>query len=272
MKIAVIIPIHKSINVNHLREACESILNQSFPPSEIIFVKDGNLTSELSDYLHFLEFNQDNIVIKIVSNQKNLGPGLSRNLGVENSTCELIAFMDADDVSYHNRFEIQSNIFINSDFDIVGGQIDEYDEILSNLINKRKVPTSNNEIRNVIKFSNPINNVTVMMKKSTFHHLNGFPALYFGEDYVLWLKAIDNNFKICNLEETLVKVRTGNNFVEKRIGYQNLINNFKLFNYLKNTNSMGIFFSLYRLFKILLIFPLPLFIKKYLFVKFNRSK
>lgn len=272
MNISVIIPIHISIKVDHLRASYESILNQSLPPIEIIFIKDGVLTNELDEYLHRLDINQNKIIIKILSNSCNLGPGLSRNIGVENSIGEFIAFMDADDISNINRFEIQSHFILNLDFDIVGGQIDEYDENMMMYINRRSVPTSNNEIRNVIKYKNPINNVTVLMKKNSFKKLNGYPALYFGEDYILWLKAIDNNFKVCNVEETLVNVRTGNNFIEKRVGYQNLINNLKLFNYLKKTKSMGYSYATLRLFKVILIFLLPFFFKKFIFIKFNRSK
>lgn len=126
--------------------------------------------------------------------------------------------MDADDFSVANRFELQINKFKQYNVDIIGGQIDEYDESLRFYLNTRKVPLNNPSIKKTIKYRNNINNVTVMIKKKTFESLGGFPDLYFGEDYILWLLAIEKNYQIINLEETLVIVRTNQDFVNKRLG------------------------------------------------------
>jgi amylovoran biosynthesis glycosyltransferase AmsE len=178
--------------------------------------------------------------------------------------------MDADDLSISNRFQLQIDHFLETDNDIIGGQIEEYNESLSKFINKREVPTNFEEIKKSMKYRNTINNVTVMMKKDVFNKLGGYPNLYFGEDYLLWLKAIENNFKLSNLSDTLVLVRTNRNFVVKRLGFKNFRNNLHLCKYLYKYKSVGFFFTFYRIVKVSIMTILPIPIKKIIFLKFNR--
>ncbi len=270
MKFSVIIPIHLSIKKEHIIFAIESVLCQTLLPFEIIIICDGFLSNEVNDFLYNELQAKSRIKVRILNNKINLGPGTSRNIGVENATTEFIAFMDADDCSVSNRFELQISEFLNSECDIIGGQIDEYNDSLTRFINKRMVPINFIDIKKAIKYRNTINNVTVMMKKKVFDKLGGYPDLFFGEDYVLWLKAIDNGFKIKNLNETLVLVRTNNDFAVKRLGFENLVNNFRLFSYLKKSKSVGYIFATIRLFKIFIMVTLPNPLKKYIFLKFNR--
>lgn len=270
MKFSIIIPIHFSIKKEHIIFAIESVLHQSLLPFEIIIICDGFLSDDVKDFLYKDLQAKSTCNVRILKNEINLGPGKSRNIAVENATTEFIAFMDADDCSVSNRFELQINEFLNSDCEIIGGQIEEYNNSLTKFINKRMVPINLIDIKKSIKYRNTINNVTVMMKKNVFDKLGGYPDLFFGEDYVLWLKAIDNGVKIKNLNETLVLVRTNNNFAVKRLGFQNLVNNLKLFSYLKKSKSVGHFFASIRLLKILIMVILPNPLKKYIFLKFNR--
>ena len=60
---------------------------------------------------------------------KNIGIGAARNYAINRCTGDLIAIMDADDISRPNRFELQYN-FMNCDVDYLGGQIEEFNELL----------------------------------------------------------------------------------------------------------------------------------------------
>ncbi len=270
IKYSVIIPVHFTTQYNHFVTAISSIINQTILPYEIIIICDGPLHKTVYDYIDKISNSTHRIIFLVVKNRINIGPGLSRNIGVGKSTTDHIAFMDADDYSVSNRFELQIKYFIENDIDILGGQIEEYDENLSNLISLRSVPLKKRIIVKNMKFRNSINNVTVFMKKKCFQEIGGFPNLFFGEDYILWLNAIKAGYKIENIDVTLVKVRTSSNFVEKRLGFSNLKNNLKLFPYLIKSTDVGFIFAIYRIAKIAIIFLLPKFIKKHLFYKFNR--
>ena len=98
IKISVIIP-----NYNYGRfigEAIESVLAQTFPPYEIIVVDDGS------------DDNSADIVktfgsrVKFIQ-QRNQGVGAARNNGVKNSSGNLIAFLDADDIWLPTKLEKQ---------------------------------------------------------------------------------------------------------------------------------------------------------------------
>ena len=270
MRFSVIIPIHFNIGLKYIINSIDSIINQTIIPFEIIIVFDGKISSQVTDYITNLSTDIIKINIIIIRNKVNVGPGISRNIGVQASTSDYIAFMDADDFSFPDRFELQLKYLYENKFDIIGGQIDEFDESLNNFINSRQVPLTNIDIINTMKYRNAVNNVTVMMRKECFMELGGYPNLYFGEDYVLWLKAIDKGYKIINLNKTLVKVRTDCDFVEKRLGFKNFKNNLLLYPHLVNSKSIGIFFATYRLMKISFLLLLPLSIKKKLFYYFNR--
>jgi glycosyltransferase involved in cell wall biosynthesis len=270
MQFSVIFPIHILINKEQFIVSFESIINQTLLPKEIIIICDGKIQKDIDDFLMNDLIKKTDIIIRILRNEINAGPGFSRNIGVLNSTTDYIAFMDADDLSISNRFQLQIDHFLETDNDIIGGQIEEYNESLSKFINKREVPTNFEEIKKSMKYRNTINNVTVMMKKDVFNKLGGYPNLYFGEDYLLWLKAIENNFKLSNLSDTLVLVRTNRNFVVKRLGFKNFRNNLHLCKYLYKYKSVGFFFTFYRIVKVSIMTILPIPIKKIIFFKFNR--
>ena len=94
-------------NYNYSRyigEAVESALNQTYKNIEVIVVDDGSC----DDSLKVLSAYVDRI--KVVS-QKNAGVAMARNNGVEVSTGEYVAFLDADDVWLPDKVEKQVDRF-----------------------------------------------------------------------------------------------------------------------------------------------------------------
>ncbi len=99
--ISVIMSVYKP-EEEYLREAIESILNQTFKEFEYIIIIDGidKLTSSI-----IKSFNDDRI--KVYQNEKNLGLTKSLNIGLQLATGKYIARMDADDISFPKRLEKQ---------------------------------------------------------------------------------------------------------------------------------------------------------------------
>jgi len=90
--ISVIIPCH---NGWHLMGNClESIKNQTNIPYEVIIIDDCS-TDET--FTKLTEYALDNKNIKVIHNSTNLGPGLSRKVGINSATGEYLAFCDCDD-------------------------------------------------------------------------------------------------------------------------------------------------------------------------------
>ncbi len=88
---------------NCLGEAIESIIKQSFTDWELIIVDDGSTDHAPEIAKQYAE--KDNRISLIVQN--NGGVAAARNTGVENTTGELIAFLDDDDISHPERLQRQ---------------------------------------------------------------------------------------------------------------------------------------------------------------------
>jgi len=86
----------------YLREAIDSILNQTFTDFEFLIVNDGS-TDRTAEILR----SYDDPRIIIINNEKNIGLTKSLNIGLRMAKGEYIARMDADDVSMPERLQKQ---------------------------------------------------------------------------------------------------------------------------------------------------------------------
>ena len=174
-----------------------------------------------------------NIKFKAIYLNKNQGHGNARRISVNNCSNELVALMDADDISCPKRFEIQLNKFFqNPEIDIVGGQITEFIDSETNIIGKRTVLENNLEIYQDIKKRCPMNQVTVMFKKSIYNKAGGYIDWFCEEDYYLWLRLAEVSAIFANVPETLVNVRVGNEMSSRRGGFKYFLSELRLQNYM----------------------------------------
>ena len=99
--ISVIIPV---FNVEDYLHIClNSVLNQSYGDFEVICIDDDSTDSSLEILEYFAEKDSR---IKILKNDSNMGPGYSRNRGLNIAKGKYIAFLDGDDWISYNAFEI----------------------------------------------------------------------------------------------------------------------------------------------------------------------
>jgi glycosyltransferase involved in cell wall biosynthesis len=271
-KFSVIIPVHFAISEIQLKQSLDSVaIEQDLLPSELIIVFDGTIKPSIINFIDIYKF-QIQIPVKVFfTGPLSKGPGFSRNLGVQKSAFEVVAFMDSDDVSLSNRFLKQVPLLYEEYYDLIGGQIQEYNETLTKVISIRSVPINEKDIYDEFKIRNPINNVTVAVKKDIFIALGGYPNLFFGEDYVLWLKMAERKCKMINLETVLVKVRTGDAFLKRRFGSDYLKKNLHLSFYLMSFKLVGLRYSLLRMLKFVLLFLLPKNLQYFLLKKYTRN-
>lgn len=87
-----------------LREAIESILNQTFSDFEFIIISD--CPTDGSEAV-VCEYAKKDSRIKVLQNDENIGLTKSLNKGLMVAKGKYIARMDADDISVSNRFEKQ---------------------------------------------------------------------------------------------------------------------------------------------------------------------
>ncbi len=217
MDFTVLLPIYHKDSSEYLKIAIDSLLDQSFKPKEILILVDGPVGDELKTLL--MDYKSKYDCVNVIFFQENRGLGKVLMDGVNLAKYEIIARMDADDVSVQDRFENQLKYFLeNKELAIVGGNIQEYSNDFSEKLNERKVPTSLEEIKSYSKLRNPFNHMTVMFKKSVILEAGNYTEMPLFEDYYLWCRVLKNGHNGLNINKVLVKARAGEDMVQRRSG------------------------------------------------------
>lgn len=201
-------------NANNFDLALESVYNQTLPPDEVILVVDGPVPNIIDEVIKKYEEHNG---FKIIRLAVNSGHGEARRIGLENCSNELVALMDSDDISVRDRFEKQICVFKNDDsVSIVGGQIKEFINSTENIVGVRNVPLKDAEIKDYMRKRCPMNQVTVMFKKSDVKSVGGYIDWYCEEDYYLWIRMALAGLKFANIDSNLVYVRVGEEMYQRR--------------------------------------------------------
>ena len=210
--------VYKNDNPEHFKEALESIINQTIKPDEIVLVVDGPIPDSIDEVIKNYEGNSFFRVIRL---SKNVGHGNARRIGLESCSNELVALMDADDISASDRFEKQIKCFQeDKSLSIIGGNIQEFIDSIENTVGIREVPQNDTDIKEYMKKRCPFNQVTVMFKKTDVENAGGYIDWYNEEDYYLWIRMFQKNAKFKNLKDILVFVRVGKEMYQRRGGWK----------------------------------------------------
>jgi len=270
-KFSVSMCVYKNDNPEHFKEALESVINQTRQPDEIVLVIDGPITKSINEVIINYE---SNTFFKVIRLPKNVGHGNARRKGLDNCTYELIALMDADDISVSDRFEKQLKCFEqNKDLSIVGGNIKEFINSVDNIIGIREVPQDDSEIRSYIKKRCPFNQMSVMFKRSEVEKAGGYLDWYCDEDYYLWLRMYLSGATFKNLKDCLVCVRVGEEMYQRRGGWKYFKSEAKLQGYMFNHGIINIVTYINNVaIRLILQVLMPNKLRGFIFKKFARKK
>lgn len=270
LKFSVSMCVYGGDRADWFKTAVDSILNQTVKPDEVVLVVDGPVPEELD--LVICEYEKSDI-FNVIRFEENQGHGNARRAGLEACTNELVAIMDADDISDPSRFEKQLAQFANdAELDIVGGNITEFVGEPENVVGQRIVPSDDGEIKTYMKKRCPMNLVTVMFKKSSVNAVGGFIDWYCEEDYYLWVRMALNNMKFGNVQDVLVNVRVGKEMYQRRGGWKYFKSERKLQKYMRKNKIIGFgtyFMNVSKRFIVQVLMPNKL--RGWIFKKFARS-
>lgn len=233
MSVSVIMPYFRK--KEFINDSLNSVFNQSYKDFEIIIIYDDD---NLEDYYHLKDFQKKNNKIKIIKNHLNRGVAYSRNVGIKESSGDLIAFLDCDDIWKENKLETQINFMREKNVDISFTGYEIIDS-LNNIIGKRPAKA-------IIDFNDLIKSCdiglsTVIIKKSLLNENIKFGSLKTKEDYVLWLNLAKKNYKFYGINLFLTKWRKLDNSLSSST-LQKLVDGFRVYNkYLKYNKFLSIF-------------------------------
>ncbi len=222
--------VYRNDNPTHFLTAVRSIFNQTVKPSEIVLVVDGPIPDALEEAIIALQ--NEISFLKLVRFATNKGHGVARRSSLDNCSNDIVALMDADDISLPHRFEEQLEILHSSNADIVGGNISEFINTPDNIVGQRVVPKTDTEIKKYIKYRCPFNQMTVMFKKEAYYKAGGYIDWYCDEDYYLWLRMYQKGCVFANTGTVLVNVRVGKDMYKRRGGWKYFKSEAKLQKYM----------------------------------------
>ncbi len=241
--ISVVIPYYNP-PLNYFRKAVESILSQSYSNWEAIIVNDES-TPENKDFLRNYMDNLNEKRISLTHHERNFGPSVARNKGIELSKGDMITFLDSDDLFLPWYFkEVIEKFNANPDCQIISSPhfylIDDLKikkivttktvlDIISGRENTERVLDRMKQARQIL-FPH------LFINKYAFKHLTFDSSLIIGEDIDLILQIMDNPALLESVSlistpgyiyrQYPSKTRVGNNLVGVLKSYEILKNKY----------------------------------------------
>lgn len=270
LKFSVSMCVYGKDDPRYFRTAVESILNQTVVPDEVVLVVDGPVPAQLDAVI--VEYERIP-VFRVIRLEENRGHGEARRIGLNNCTNELVALMDADDISAENRFEKQLAMFeMRPELTIVGGNITEFVDTPENTVGARVVSLEDIAIKTDMKKRCPMNQVTVMFRKSYVDKVGGYMDWFCEEDYYLWLRMYLDGAKFANIPDYLVNVRVGKDMYQRRGGVKYFLSEAKLQKFMLDNKIIGFgMFAINVCKRLVVQVLLPNRLRSWVFQKFARK-
>ncbi|MDQ3534128.1 MAG: glycosyltransferase [Bacteroidota bacterium] len=225
--ITVLMPVYNA--EKYLKEAIDSILNQTHLDFEFLIIDDGSTDSSIEIINSYNDSR-----IRLVQNEQNFGITYSLNRGIHLASNELIARMDADDISHPTRLEKQymyaqkypeialisawiRRISSDGKFEKISG-LDTYDIYYTLLFSPRGI-------------YHPV----VMFRKSAVLDVGMYSKKY-AEDFNLWCKMI-KKYRFHVIPEPLLDYRSSETSVwritkkkeHEKAHFEQIVENVKFF-------------------------------------------
>ncbi|MEZ3423102.1 MAG: glycosyltransferase family 2 protein [Lachnospiraceae bacterium] len=233
-EVTVFMPVYNA--GKYLREAVDSILEQTYKDFKFLIIDDGSVDNSRKI---LEEYKDKDGRIRLESNDVNKGVSYTRNRGLELCDTDLIAFMDADDIAVPERLETQVKYLKNNPGIIgVGGyaqDIDEDGKLLNGLYPRYLNPRY---IKANMILENCIANGSVTMRmdvirNNNIHYLDNHYGI---EDYRFYCECLQYGM-IANINMVMQKYRivssglTVSNSSEKKAKRDEIIDSIHEYNF-----------------------------------------
>jgi glycosyltransferase involved in cell wall biosynthesis len=186
-----------------LREAVESILNQSFSDFEFVIVNDGSRDKTAEILATYTDSRLR------VLNQENKGLAAALNHGLRHCSSDIVIRMDADDISFPERFELLLADWEKAGRPDVFGSGADYIDMQGNYLWSAEMPLKHDDIRSAILNARGMVLIhpSVLFLKASVLSCGGYDEYFRAtQDFDLWLRMADH-CRFGNTHRRLIKYR-----------------------------------------------------------------
>ncbi|QMV13006.1 glycosyltransferase [Vibrio spartinae] len=225
--VSVLMSTYKGNKAKYLDESLKSLAEQTCIADEIILIVDGEVDGEQLSVISNFKYKGN---FKVYFLEANHGLAYCMNLAIQYSSNDILARMDADDLSCNQRFEIEYNNLMSLDDEnyVVCSWASEFSDEYSDFYCIKKTPGDNNKIKKMIPYRNVIVHPSMMFYKKVINIHGGYDEnVGLLEDYELHLRLIKAGVKYHCIQRPLIQFRTSHEQYGRRGGFKYLINEYK---------------------------------------------
>jgi glycosyltransferase involved in cell wall biosynthesis len=201
--ISVIVATYKHDDM--LLRALNSLASQTYKNFEIIVVDDNaneEYNSRVNDVITRFRQENENIKLNYIVNKTNLGSAKTRNVGIDASNGEYVTFLDDDDLYLPENLEkqVENMIKTGADYGLTDIILYYDDESLCEQRIRNYIKSYKKEdlIRYHLRY-HLSGTDTLIFKKDYIEKIGKFGNIDFGDEFLLMLKAIENDGKFTYL-------------------------------------------------------------------------
>jgi glycosyltransferase involved in cell wall biosynthesis len=189
----------------YLRQAVDSILNQSFKNFEFIIIEDCSTDNTLKILKEYQVADSRIILIQKNENKGFKGFVENLNIGLNTARGKYIARMDADDISLPHRLEKQYEFLEkNPDIFMTGAAL-EFIDVDNHFLKILPAPASHKKITQKMNMENGLYHPVIFFRNNTSVR---YREKMFGcEDFDFYLQHLSQKMKFANLTEILLQYR-----------------------------------------------------------------
>ncbi|WNJ96464.1 glycosyltransferase [Vibrio ruber] len=225
--VSVLMSTYKGNKAKYLDESLKSLAEQSYIADEIILIVDGEVDDEQLSVISNFKYDGN---FKVYFIKENRGLAYCMNLAIQYSSNDILARMDADDLSSANRLETEYKKLITLDDEnyVVCSWASEFSDERSDFYCVKKTPEKDSQIKSLIPYRNVIVHPSMMFYKNIINTHGGYDEnVGLLEDYELHLRLIKGGVKYHCIQQPLIQFRTSHEQYDRRGGLKYLINEYK---------------------------------------------